>query len=85
MVVYQDNTSGVKIINKGHGDFKRTKHFMNKFYWIKQYVDDQTIEFVYLPTEEMVADIFTKAIVGHLFYVFMYFINNPHSGGKFKI
>jgi len=48
-------------------------------------VDDQTIEFVYLPTEEMVADIFTKAIVGHLFYVFMYFINNPHSGGKFKI
>ena len=85
MMVYQDNTSGVKIINKGHGNFKRTKHFINKFYWIKQYVDDQTIEFVYLPTEEMVADIFTKAIVGHLFYVFMYFINNPHSGGKFKI
>ena len=76
IVVFQDNTSGVKIIEKGHGNFKRTKHFLNKFYWIKQYVDDGTVEFVYLPTENMIADLFTKVISGYLFYVFVYGIMN---------
>ncbi len=77
IVVFQDNTSGVKIIEKGHGNFKRTKHFLNKFYWIKQFVDDGTVEFIYLPTENMIADMFTKVITGYLFYVFMYMIMNP--------
>jgi hypothetical protein len=83
ILVYQDNQSGVKIMEKGHGNFKRTKHFINKYYWIKQYVDNGTIEFRYLITTKMIADIFTKPIVGHLFYLLLYFIFNPyHVGGR---
>jgi hypothetical protein len=78
VIVFQDNTSGVKIIEKGHGNFKRTKHFLNKFYWIKQYVDDGTVEFMYLPTERMVSDLFTKVIVGYSFYLFLYVIMNSN-------
>jgi hypothetical protein len=58
--------------------FKRTKHFINKFHWIKQYVDDGTIEFIYLASEDMSADVFTKAVTGYLFYVFIFFIVSPH-------
>jgi hypothetical protein len=83
MTVYQDNTSGVKIIKKGFGNFKRTKHFINKFYWIKQYVDNGTIDFKYIPTNKMSADIFTKSLTGYLFYVFIYFIMDPNFGKKF--
>ena len=71
IIIYQDNISGVKIIKKGHGNFKRTKHFINKYEWIKQYVDSGTITFVYLPTKHMLADIFTKPIMGYIFYILL--------------
>jgi hypothetical protein len=78
IIVYQDNQSGVRIMEKGHGNFKRTKHFINKYYWIKQFVDDGSIIFNYIPTTSMIADIFTKPMTGHMFYLFIYFIINNH-------
>ena len=74
ITVYQDNISGVKIIRKGHGNFKRTKHFINKYEWIKQFVDTNLIKFIYLPTRHMLADVFTKPIIGYLFYVLLFYI-----------
>ena len=32
IIVHQDNQSGVKIMGKGHENFKRTKHFINKYF-----------------------------------------------------
>jgi len=81
LIVYQDNTSGVKIINKGHGNFKRTKHFINKFYWIKQFVDDGSVEFKYLATDDMIADFFTKSITGLKFYTFIGNMIDPNLKG----
>ena len=78
IIVHQDNQSGVKIMGKGHGNFKRIKHFINKYFWIKQYVDDGTVVFHYLITTKMIADIFTKQIVGHMFFLLLYFIINPY-------
>ena len=72
--VYQDNISGVKIMNKQHGNFKRTKHFINKYEWIKQHVDSGIIKFIYLPTQHMLADVFTKPIIGYLYYVLLFHI-----------
>jgi hypothetical protein len=82
IIIHQDNQSGVRIMEKGHGNFKRTKHFINKYYWIKQYVDDGTVVFHYLCTNKMIADIFTKQIVGHMFYLLLYFIINPYYIGE---
>jgi len=78
IIVHQDNQSGVKIMEKVYGNFKRTKHFINKYFWIKQYVDDGTVVFHYLITTKMIADIFTKQIVGHMFFLLLYFIINPY-------
>jgi hypothetical protein len=71
----------VKIINKGHGNFKRTKHFINKFYWIKQFVDDGSVEFKYLATNDMIADFFTKSITGLKFYTFIGNMIDPNLKG----
>jgi hypothetical protein len=71
LIVYQDNQSGIRIMLKSFGNFKRTKHYINKFHWIRQYVENGTIEFKYLPTKQMISDIFTKALVGYLFYVLL--------------
>ena len=78
IIIHQDNQSGVRIMEDGHGNFKRTKHFFNKYCWIKQYVDDGTVKFHYLCTNKMIADIFTKQIVGHMFFLLLYFIINPY-------
>ena len=78
IIVHQDNQSGVRIMEQGHGNFKRTKHFISKYHWIKQYVDNGTIIFHYLSTDKMIADLFTKQIVGHMFFLLLYFIINPY-------
>ena len=82
IIIYQDNQSGVRIMEKGHGNFKRTKHFINRYYWIKQFVDDGSIIFNYIPTTSMIADILTKPIIGHMFYLLIYFIISNHQIGK---
>lgn len=39
-----------------------SKHFEVKYHWIREKVEDGTIEPVYVPTAEMVADVCTKAL-----------------------
>ena len=57
---------------------REPNNFINKYFWIKQYVDDGTVVFHYLITTKMITDIFTKQIVGHMFFLLLYFIINPY-------
>ena len=54
--------------NTGHGNFRRTKHIKNKYYFVKQFVDDGTITLRYINTDNMLADVLTKTTTGQKFY-----------------
>ena len=41
---------------------KRTKHIDTKFHFIREEVDENSIQLVYTPTDQMTADLLTKAL-----------------------
>jgi hypothetical protein len=45
-----------------------TRHINVRYYWVKDRIDSGDIQIVYLPTEDMVADIFTKPVQGQKFF-----------------
>jgi hypothetical protein len=57
--VLQDNTSAVIVMERG-GTFKRTKHIMKRFNFIREHVKAGLIKFVRCPTAEHLADLLTK-------------------------
>ena len=65
--VYQDNKSTIILSNKGSGFSGGTRHMKNRYYFIKQSIDDGDIELEYLPTNEMIADYLTKPLGGTRF------------------
>ena len=68
VLIYQDNKSTITMAQSGRGNFKRTKHIANRYFWVKQFIDSGEIKLVYIPTEQMIADILTKPITGSKFY-----------------
>jgi hypothetical protein len=59
------------MVVKGNGNFKRTKHIKNRYFFIKQFIDGGLINVVYLSTHKMVADVLTKVVNGMKFHDFM--------------
>jgi hypothetical protein len=57
--VYQDNKSTILIAQNG-GSFKRTKHLICKESYIREKINNGTVELKYLETSLMPADILTK-------------------------
>jgi KUP system potassium uptake protein len=41
---------------------EKTKHFGLKWHFLKDHVEEGTIKLRYLPTDQMVADLFTKPL-----------------------
>jgi hypothetical protein len=54
----------------GHGTFKRAKHIKVRWFWIKDLVDLNLIVIEYLCTDEMIADVLTKPVLGSKFRYF---------------
>ena len=51
----------------GTGSFKRAKHIKVRYFWLKDLIDEEEIVLKYIPSEELVADLLTKAITGAKF------------------
>ena len=66
--MYVDSTCAMQMMKQGTGSFKRAKHIKVRFFWMKDLIDEGKIKLIYVPTDELVADILTK----------------PMSGGKFQ-
>ena len=61
MKVYQDNKSTIIMAVQG-GNFKRTKHLIIKHSFVKERISTGKMEVKYLPTNDMPADMLTKAL-----------------------
>ena len=59
--IAEDNQSCIKLCNNPVFH-KRSKHMSTKLHYIREKVEDGSEEIFYQPTEEMAADIFTKAL-----------------------
>ena len=60
-ILYEDNQGAISL-SKNPKLNSRTKHIDIKFHYVRQAVNEKTIETNYCPTEEMAADIFTKSL-----------------------
>ena len=51
----------MRLLEQGTGSFKRAKHIKVRFFWLKDLIDDGEIVLIYVLSEELVADMLTKA------------------------
>jgi hypothetical protein len=66
--VYQDNKSAITICSHEVINYKgRSKFFNRKLFGIHEHIENKTVKLVYIGTEEMVADVLTKALAGNKF------------------
>jgi hypothetical protein len=61
-VLYQDNLSAISIHEAGRGTFKRSKHILVRGSFITEHIKNKIIRLQYLSTNEMLADLLTKAL-----------------------
>jgi hypothetical protein len=67
-ILYQDNTSSIRLETNGKASStKRTRHINIRYFLITDKVKRGEIEIEYCPTDEMLADYFTKPLQGSLF------------------
>lgn len=61
LILNMDNQSAIAAVNnpEHHG---RMKHIDIRHFWIRQIIRRKQIKVYYLPTQDMVADIFTKPL-----------------------
>ena len=65
--VYQDNTSTIKLVENGRSTSELSRHISIGYFWIHDLIKRGVITVEYCPTEDMVADYFTKPLQGSLF------------------
>jgi hypothetical protein len=66
-VVRQDNQATMLLLERGRSDSKRTKHINTRFFFVHDRLSKGELTLEWTPTEEMVADFFTKPLQGALF------------------
>ena len=60
-LMWQDNKSTIDMVN-GHRNFQSSKHINPKFHYTGEMVNNGNLRLEYKPTEEMIADVLTKAL-----------------------
>ena len=60
-IIGEDNQSCIKLATNPVMH-KRSKHIDTKFHFIREKVDDNSIQLVYTPTDQLAADLLTKAL-----------------------
>jgi hypothetical protein len=68
-IIFQDNTSTKEMISNVNVN-DRSKHIRQRYYWLKERIMKGEVQIHYLPTEKMIADVFTKPLQGDAFCKF---------------
>ena len=67
-ILYQDNMSSMLLERNGQqSSTKRTKHMDIRYFYVVEHIQNKTLSLQHCPTEEMLADYFTKTFQGSLF------------------
>ena len=61
VTIYNDNLPTNDMIETG-GKHSRTKHYKLRIKFVKDLVEDKVVQLKHMPTEEMIADVFTKPL-----------------------
>ena len=61
MTLFSDNQSAIAL-TKEHQYHARTKHIDIRFYFLCWIIEEGQLHLIYCPTDDMVADVFTKAL-----------------------
>lgn len=75
-LVFQDNVSTIALALKGRSTNNKMRHIAIRYYFVKDRIESGEVKVVYLCTEDMVADYFTKPLQGELFKKFRAIIMN---------
>jgi hypothetical protein len=75
-IVHQDNMSTIHLSEKGRSTSQRTRHMNIKYFYVKDRIDKKEVKVIYTPTEQMIADFFTKPLQGKLFFKFRDLVMN---------
>jgi hypothetical protein len=76
-VVYQDNQSAMLLENNGHmSSSKRTRHIDIRYFFVTDNVKNKNLRVDYCPTDDMIADFFTKPLQGSKYRRFRNLILN---------
>jgi Reverse transcriptase (RNA-dependent DNA polymerase) len=67
ILVYQDNQSTIKLIERGRPAAEQTRHIDIGYFWLTDLLARGVITIEYCPTLNMLADFFTKPLQGSLF------------------
>jgi len=59
--IFSDNQSAIALA-KDHQYHARTKHIDIRYHFIRWIIEEGKIRLIYCPTEDMIADVFTKAL-----------------------
>jgi hypothetical protein len=70
--MYVDSQCAMQMLQQGTGSFKRAKHIKVRFFWMKELLDNGLLKLIYMPTDELVADILTKPLAGWKFQYLLY-------------
>ena len=66
-VIHCDNTSAISL-SKNPVQHSKAKHIPIKYHYLREQATSKNIRLEYIPTQEQVADIFTKPLKTELFY-----------------
>ena len=69
--IYQDNQSAIRLEKNGRNSCTgNSRHIDIRYFFVKDRVDKKELQIVYCPTEQMLADYFTKPLNGSLFRLY---------------
>ena len=71
IIIGQDNQSTIQMISTTTKENLRTKHIKVRYFWLRERVEKGELTIVYVPTEDMLADMLTKPMRGNLFRHFV--------------
>ena len=67
-IFYQDNQSAILLEKNGRGSCgEKSRHINIRYFFIKDVLKREKITVTHCPTERMIADYFTKPLLGNLF------------------
>ena len=77
-VLYQDNKSAILLEKNGKASSsKRTRHLNIRYFFVTDQVSKGNLRVEYCPTDQMIADYFTKPTTGAKFWYLWKLIMNP--------